>query len=74
MKNGFLIASASILALVTATSAFEQAADKDTPPKSSTGKQSDTDIVVTGRYIATGAMSATKQNVSTLDTPFSVSA
>lgn len=31
-------------------------------------------IVVTGRLIATGAQSATKQNVSTLDTPFSVSA
>ncbi|HEX7759130.1 MAG TPA: TonB-dependent receptor [Caulobacteraceae bacterium] len=31
-------------------------------------------MVVTGQFLATGAMSATKQNVSTLDTPFSVSA
>jgi iron complex outermembrane receptor protein len=32
------------------------------------------EVVVTGHFLATGAMSATKQNVSTLDTPFSVSA
>src|SRR5579872_1279015 len=32
------------------------------------------EIVVKGRFLATGASSATKLNVSTLDTPFSVSA
>lgn len=32
------------------------------------------EIIVTGRFIASGAASATKQNVSTLETPFSVSA
>ena len=32
------------------------------------------EVTVTGRFIDTGASSATKQNISTLDTPFSVSA
>ncbi len=43
-------------------------------PTEQAGKPAPTEIVVTGRFLATGAYSATKQNISVLDTPASVSA
>lgn len=43
-------------------------------PAPTAAKTEPEEIVVTGRFIATGAFSATKQNLSVLDTPASVSA
>lgn len=53
--------------------ALAQDAPATAGPRAATGN-SVSEVVVTGKFIDSGAMSATKQNLSTLDTPFSVSA
>ncbi len=70
------------LAMATATAAVGIAparanAEADAPPPASEPAENPQEIgaiTVTGRFIDTGASSATKQDISTLDTPFSVSA
>ncbi len=59
------------VALGTATPADAQASQ---PPMTvaARGDTVDADIVVTGRFVDTGATSATKLNIRVLDTPFSV--
>src|ERR1700692_2867730 len=63
----------TIATLVPARSIAEPANATPTP-EAIDKSQEIGEIVVTGRFIDTGASSATKQDVSTLDTPFSVSA
>lgn len=65
----YLIGTALAAGLIAATPVVAQTASSPGADDSAAGE-----VIVTGRLIATGAESATKQNVSTLDTPFSVSA
>ena len=76
-----LACSASLLGLMFAgTAALAQTAtpQADVPPNATptdqTGDQvpAASDIVVTGRFLDTGASSATKLDIRVLDTPFSV--
>jgi iron complex outermembrane receptor protein len=72
-----LLTSASLLGLALASAHAAQAQTTAPAPKpapTAAAPNSVGEIVVTAHLLATGAMSATKQNVSTLDTPFSVSA
>ncbi len=72
MNLKYLLAGASALGLVlTLTS---PACAQSAPAQPAAPANEVSDVVVTGRFIDTGAASATKQNLSTLDTPFSVSA
>ena len=79
MKNRLLKVS-SIIGLSLNLAQVALANTDQAPAQDQPGKQdksppaNDKGILVVGRFIGTGAMSATKQNVSTLDTPFSVSA
>ena len=69
-RTRFGVATLALVAGLTwADAALAQQAPADSPPPAL-----EKDVVVTGRLIASGSESATKQNVSTLDTPFSVSA
>ena len=74
MRIKYLLAGASALglAMALATGAAAQSTSGNAAGTPATNEVSD--VVVTGRFIDTGAASATKQNLSTLDTPFSVSA
>lgn len=73
MDSRHVLASASILALAFAFSTAANAQSSEPAPAASANNQV-SDVVVTGHFVATGALSATKQIASTLDTPFSVSA
>lgn len=74
MKNTAIFASMSAAALLSAISAHGQTTSPSQTSGDASKKDDATEVIVKGRFIATGAYSATKQNVSTLDTPFSVSA
>ncbi len=72
-----LSATASVMALMlgTATTAWAQAAPSSPPPAPAAthdDSASGPDIVVKGRFVDTGATSATKLDIRVLDTPFSV--
>jgi iron complex outermembrane receptor protein len=65
-----ILALASIFLAVHAQAAGPR--DQTAPEDNKSSRLEE--VTVTGRFVDTGAASATKQNVSTLDTPFSVSA
>jgi iron complex outermembrane receptor protein len=71
MRMGIL-ALTSIFA-ATQAQARDPAGASASDESSQSGSQLE-EVSVTGRFVDTGAASATKQSVSTLDTPFSVSA
>jgi iron complex outermembrane receptor protein len=65
--RAWILGGAAALAM-TSLAGLAQAADAK--PDSNEVQE----VVVTGRFLATGAQSATKQNLSVMDTPYSVSA
>ena len=78
MRSNRVLAGVFLLGTLASLLAHAQGT---TDSKSSTTSAADNpatstleEVTITGKFIDTGAASATKQNVSTLDTPFSVSA
>jgi iron complex outermembrane receptor protein len=72
-----MLAGALALGSIFMAVSQAQAADPNDEAAAGEDRQSASglaEVTITGRFIDTGAASATKQNVSTLDTPFSVSA
>lgn len=66
-------AEAAVTTVGTAEGAAPTAPAPDAT-KADASKVEPQEVVVTGRFIATGAFTATKQNISVMDTPMSVSA
>jgi len=69
-----IISSVSILSISIFCAQATYAQSDPLQSKQKSPESPSSDIVVTGKFLDTGALSATKQNISTLDTPFSVSA
>lgn len=73
-RTSFILASSTAaIALMAATPAWAQAA-AESQNQEATAAETDAagDIVVTGRFLDTGASSASKMDIRVLDTPFSV--
>lgn len=67
------IALATALAMVIPAGAYAQSApDQTQTPPAAAEPDTSADVVVTGRFVDTGAKSAMKMNVSVLDTPATV--
>jgi iron complex outermembrane receptor protein len=77
--RNWLFAAAASTAFLAASAAFAADAAAPAPAKASGAAPADqaadvSEVVVTGRFLATGAYSGTKLNIPVLDTPMSVSA
>lgn len=74
-RTSFILASSvAAIALTAATPAWAQSAAQPQAQEAETAAETDAagDIVVTGRFLDTGASSASKMDIRVLDTPFSV--
>ncbi len=71
VRRGLVLGSVILAALPSLAAAKAPASAAQQPP---TDAPSDADIIVTGRFLNSGASSATKLDIPVLDTPFSVAA